>query len=566
MRLLCVSDFNLQSLASELSRPDEEPAVEPIDAPFGQVAQVLLDPGAPGWSEKPDVVLVWTRPEAAVEPWARARAGEAVTPEEVLEGVDAFADLLGRIEGRAATVLVPLWAVPADRRTFATSSLNDPTGPARLLARMNLRLLARLEGMPGFLALDAPAWLATVGAGAWSPKLWAMGKIPFTNELFREAAAGIKAALRGIAGRSRKLVVVDLDDTLWGGIVGDDGMEGLRLGGHDPVGEAYADFQRALKGLTRRGIALGIVSKNEEETALRAIREHPEMVLSLEDFAGWRINWQDKAANVADLVADINVGLDSVVFLDDNPVERGRVAEALPDVLVPEMPADPSGYVATLEGLRCFDPPSLSAEDRKRASMYAAERERKSTRASVEDLDSWLGTLGTVVTVELLGPENLTRSAQLLNKTNQMNMSTRRLPEPELVKWAAEPGRRFWAFRVRDKHGDLGLTGLLSLEADAGHARIVDFVLSCRVMGRRVEETMLAHAVAYAQAAGLATLTAEPVPTEKNAPCRRFFRESALERGDDERVYHWDARREFPVPGSAGAGHGRGVAAPPSQV
>jgi len=550
MRLLCVSDFNLQSLAAELARPGDEPAVEPIDAPFGQVAQLLLDPAAPGWAESPDVVLVWTRPEAVVESWARACAGEPVSPEDVLADVDAFVDLLGRIEGRAATVLVPLWAAPANRRTFATSSLNDPSGPARLLARMNLRLLERLDGMPGFLALDAPAWLATVGAGAWSPKMWAMGKIPFGNDLFREAAAAIKAALRGVTGRSRKLVILDLDDTLWGGIVGDDGMEGLRLGGHDPVGEAYADFQRALKALTRRGIALGIVSKNEEETALRAIREHPEMVLRLEDFAGWRINWQDKAANVADLAAEINVGLDSVVFLDDNPVERGRVAEALPDVLVPEMPRDPSGYVPTLEGLRCFDPPSLSEEDRERASMYTAERQRKTARTDIADLDSWLVTLGTVVTCEPLGPENLTRCAQLLNKTNQMNMTTRRLPEAELTKWVAEAGRRFWAFRVRDKHGDLGLTGLLSVEPDGNAARIVDFVLSCRVMGRRVEETMLAHAVAWAREAGLAEVTAEPVPTEKNAPCLRFFRESALERDEDERVYRWDAAREFPVPAS----------------
>src|SRR5262249_22447003 len=162
---------------------------------------------------------------------------------------------------------------------------------------------------------------------SFSPRLWYLGKIPYANEVFKEAARDVKSALRGLAGKARKLVIVDLDETLWGGIVGEDGWEHIKLGGHDPASEALADFQRELKALTRRGILLGIVSKNEEAVALAAIDKHPEMVLRRSDFTGWRINWGDKAANIVDLVNELNLGIDSVVFIDDNPSERARVRE-----------------------------------------------------------------------------------------------------------------------------------------------------------------------------------------------------------------------------------------------
>ena len=189
----------------------------------------------------------------------------------------------------------------------------------------------------------------------------------------------MKAALRAVRGQSRKVVICDLDDTLWGGIVGDAGWENLRLGGHDPVGEAFADFQRELKALTRRGIILAMVSKNTEAVALEAIEKHPEMQLRKDDFAAWRINWDDKAQNIADLMEELNLGLDSAVFLDDNPVERARISEALPEVLVPNLPRDKMLFASTLRKLNCFDSATVSSEDRKRAAFYNAERDRRTS-------------------------------------------------------------------------------------------------------------------------------------------------------------------------------------------
>ena len=205
--------------------------------------------------------------------------------------------------------------------------------------QINLRLLESLAGAPAIHPLWAEKWIQLAGPTAFNHRLWYLGKIPFSNEVFKVAARDLKAALRGLNGQAKKVVILDLDDTLWGGIVGDAGWEGLILGGHDPAGEALVDFQRELKALTRRGILLAIVSKNEESIAMEAIAKHPEMVLKLSDFAGWRINWKDKAENIIDLMAELNLGLDSAVFIDDNPVESARVREALPKVCVPEWPS-----------------------------------------------------------------------------------------------------------------------------------------------------------------------------------------------------------------------------------
>jgi FkbH-like protein len=293
---------------------------------------------------------------------------------------------------------------------------------------------------------------------------------------------------------------------------------------------------------------LGLVSKNEESTALEAIRKHPAMVLREEDFVAHRINWQDKARNVADLAAELNLGLQSVVFIDDNPVERARVREALPEVLVPEWPADALRYPQALLELDCFDIPSVTEEDLRRSEMYRTERARSAAQADVGSLDDWLMSLGTVVRAEPLGPATIVRATQLLNKTNQMNLSTRRMTEQELLAWSQEPGHALWTISVSDRFGHAGLTGLLSLDVDGETGRLVDYVLSCRVMGRKVEEAVLHVAVAEAARRGVRVLQARYVPTAKNAPCLGFLRQSDLrEQGD---VFEWDVAQSFPLPPS----------------
>jgi FkbH-like protein len=539
---LLISDFNIGNLAGYLRNSKDWPTVEPIITPYGQVAQTILSIDR----NDIDLALVWTRPEAVIPSFARLVDGDTSVGEETLAEVDAYVGLLQKLKDKVRFTFVATWTVSHDRRAFALTGMKNSIGIDNTLMKMNIRLADALERVPGFHVLNAQNWIGRAGKMAFNAKLWYMSKTPYGNEVFKEAATAVKSAIRGVTGRSKKLIVLDLDGVLWGGIVGEDGWQNLKLGGHDPVGEAFADFQRALQALSRCGIVLAIVSKNDESVALEAIRNHPEMVLQLNDFAGWRINWNDKAQNVADLISSLNLGADAVVFIDDNPVERARVLDALPSVTVPDWPTDVTQYKDALLGLPCFDMPALTDEDRRRTQMYVADRERATTMANVGSIDEWLNTLKTVVTRELLNDTNLARAAQLLNKTNQMNLSTRRMTDNEFLDWASHGQRRVWVFRVADKFGDLGLTGIVSLEPDGKKGQIVDFLLSCRVMGRRIEEAMLSTVVEYARALGLDQVWARYEPTAKNSPCLDYWKRSGFE--PQELCFYWNTHESYPVP------------------
>jgi FkbH-like protein len=538
-----ISDFTIDELANELRTADLHAGVGAQIAPFGQVTQTLMAPAPVGAA---DFAVVWTRPETAVPAFGRLMAFEPVDEATLRAEVDAFCALIERAAPGYRFMFVPTWTQPSWERGLGM--LDSRKGGANAaLARMNLQLMERLAATSNVFVLNAARWLASVGPAAVNAKAWYLGKMAIARPALAEAARDIRAALGALSGGPRKLLVLDLDDTLWGGIVGDVGWEGLRLGGLDGIGEAFVDFQKAVKDLKRRGVVLGIVSKNEESVALEAIRRHPAMVLKVEDFVGWRINWTDKARNILELTQALNLGLQSVVFIDDNPVERARVREALPEVYVPEWPKEEFLYTSALRNLRCFDAPALSREDLERTRMYEEESQREALRQQIGSIEEWLKTLGIKVTVAPISTATSTRAAQLLNKTNQLNLTTRRLTESELLAWAGRQEHRFWVVSVSDRMGDAGLTGLLGMEFQGDVATIVDFVLSCRVMGRRVEETMVHIAVTAAAQRGAAEVRAVYLPTAKNKPCLSFWQASGF-RNESDTTFTWPTERDYSLP------------------
>lgn len=523
LHAILISDFNLDIFSGYLGNDPESPSLVSHPAPFGQVFPTLLQP----WERDYDIALVWTQPEHVIPSFRKALDFEPFSMADVLREVDEFSKAISNIRERARFVFVPTWVLAPYQRG------HGGIGFAGTLAAMNQRLAENLDHIH---FLNAQRWFA--GRRAFSSKSWYMGKVPFSNEVFSEAARDVKASMRALLGQSRKLIIVDLDDTLWGGVVGDVGSENLRLGGHDFVGEAFVDFQKTLRAFRNRGILLGIVSKNEEQTALDAFK-HPEMALSLSDFAGWKINWSDKAKNISELAAELNIGLQSIVFIDDNPAERAWVQEALPEVLVPEWPSDVTLSRETLLALPCFDSVATTDEDRKRAEFYLTDRDRKVAAAKAPSHEEWLKSLDIKVKVSLLNKTNLQRTAQLLNKTNQMNLSTRRMTEAELWEWASSPDHKVWTFSVSDKFGDSGLVGIASMAASG---QVVDFILSCRVMGRTVEEAMLYFLINHAKK----TLSFLYQPTEKNKPCLDFLRRSGLVEAGH--TFTWNTTRTYPAP------------------
>lgn len=539
LRGVLIADFTIDEMANQLGHDGDPPALAAEVAPLGQVTQSLLQ------GPVADFAVVWTRPEAALQGFRRLLDFETVTVDELLAEVDAFCALLINGARRFKSIFVPTWMVAPWQRGLGAIDAREMSVDRAVLA-INRRLYEVLAPSRNVHVLPAQRWIGGAGRG-FTPKGWYLGKVAFHDEVLAEATRDVKAALRGLGGQARKLLIFDLDDTLWGGILGDVGWAGLQLGGHDAEGEAFVDLQRAAKALTRRGVVLGIVSKNEEAVAREAIGKHPEMVLHESDLVGWRINWNDKARNIVELAAELNLGLQSVVFIDDNPVERARVREALPEVLVPEWPADKLLGPSTLLGLRCFDAPSITREDAERTQLYGAETRRDALLRQVGSVDEWLKGLQVRVSAEPLGAANLARAAQLLNKTNQLNLSTRRLAEAELREWATREGRWLRAITVADRFGGAGLTGIVSLETNGKLGRIVDFVLSCRVMGRKVEETMLHLALSEAARRGLTEVEALYVPTTKNKPCLSFFQSSGMKSEPGGR-FVWSPAAPFPLP------------------
>ena len=541
---IIISDFNASILGRYIRSQLPNEDYEIREAPFGQVIPAMLD--SEYADSKDALALVWARAESVSLAFRNALDLEIVRAEDCLAEVDYFADTVLSFAAGLKHCFVAAFALPPDHYGYGMLEWRPGLGLTNLLAQLNIRLAEKLAVSPNVYLLDSDRWLKASASPAQS-KMWYAAKVPFANAVFQDAAADISTAISTLAGKSRRILLLDLDNTLWGGVVGETGWQGIRLGGHDYIGEAYKAFQAKLKSLTRRGVQLGFVSKNEEFVALEALDNHPEMVLRRDNIAGWRINWQDKAQNILDLLAELNLGMASAVFIDDNPVERDRIRSALPELLVPEWPEDPCLYAQALDRLRCFDTKTVTDEDRRRTSMYVADKARTALKAN--SMEDWLLQLGTRVSVESIGKSNLPRIEQLFNKTNQLNLSTRRLSGQEILDWASVEGREMFAVSVSDKFGDLGLTGIIAIECEAGEARLTDYILSCRVMGRKVEETIIHVAVECARKLSARKLVAIYLPTERNAPTLKVFKSSGLLESADHR-FSWDCSASFPIPAS----------------
>jgi FkbH-like protein len=534
-QVLLVGDTTLDPLARLLDRNPDAPKLRCSAAPYGQVYQILLDGSHPAWAYKPDDLVVWTAPQLTLPSVGKLMRFESVSHDEALREAEQFANAVLQAASRVSLVLVPTWILPSRERWIQMLSCKQGVGLANLLARANLVLAEKFTAQSNVVLLDANYWQTSLSRPAHDPRMYAVAKILYSQPMLEKAAAEIKSVLRGSLGLAKKVIVCDLDNTLWGGVVGDEGAHAIKLGAPDPVGECFHAFQSALKGLRARGILLAICSKNDEKFALSVIDDHPAMVLRKSDFVGWRINWKDKAENLVSLAEELNLGLDSFVFLDDSPQEREQVRQMLPQVYTPDLPVSPADLAPFVSSLDCFETPALGREDFERTEMYQAERGRREVVEMSGGVENWLRSLQIEVRVARVQRENLPRAAQLLNKTNQFNLRLRRMDEQSFWNWVEEPGNSAYVFSVSDRFGDFGLTGLATVSRQCQDAQIVDFVMSCRVMGKKVEEALLGYVFSQALADGAVRIMAPAFEGPRNAPAREFFAGKYL-RGDDTTI------------------------------
>lgn len=515
---------------------------------YGQIMQDALDPGSSINRAGCDAVLLAIDYRSLPIPTALAERGAAVAASL------AFIDLLRKEFRRncGAPCIVQTF-VPPPERLFGSFDRRVASSLRAILDAVNAALCAESNDN-GDMLLDVAALAETVGTAEWhSPEQWNLAKLPFAASCTPLYADHLGRLLGAIRGKARRCLILDLDNTLWGGVIGDDGMQGIRLAEGDAVGEAFRDVQRTALMLRDRGIVLAVSSKNTDAVARAVFREHPEMLLREQDIAIFQANWEDKASNIRAIANGLSLGLSSMVFLDDNPAERELVRRLLPEVAVPELPDDPALYARTLLAAGYFEAVAFSDEDRKRAGFYQSQAERVALAGKSDGLDSYIASLSMELSLAPFDASGRQRIAQLVNKSNQFNLTTHRYSEPDIAALERNPDVYTLQARLTDMFGDNGMICVVIAKvdgADRSDWTIDTWLMSCRVLGRRVEEAVLRDLVFAARARDIHRLVGLYRPTGRNALVRDHYAKLGFEEaGNDlDGTTRWtlDTRRELP--------------------
>jgi FkbH-like protein len=487
--------------------------IDAVLAGYGQAAQELLDPGSDFANQNLNCVLL------AFDYRALGLGSVLLRKEEADEAVSTAINYVSSMATgvrdiiKASCILQTL--VPPSDPVFGGLDARIPGSPRAMIESFNARLLQEVV-RENDLVVDTAFLASKVGLDHWNDaRGWHKAKLPASLDATPLYADHICRLLGAARGKARKCLVLDLDNTLWGGVIGDDGLDGIALGQNSAVGEAHVALQRFLLDLRRRGVILAVCSKNEDATARIPFRHHPEMVLKENHIAVFIANWSDKANNLREIAATLNIGTDSLVFLDDNPVERGQVRQVLPEVAVPELTEDPADYISLLANAGYFEAIGLSEEDLVRADFYQANAERVSLQ-KVGNLEEYLRTLQMVATISPFNAVGRVRIAQLINKSNQFNLTTRRYSESEVEAFENDPSKFCLQVRLADRFGDNGMISVIIFDKAPTEWSCDTWLMSCRVLGRRVEELVLATVAEAARSTGARRLTGTYIPTKKN--------------------------------------------------
>ena len=402
--------------------------------------------------------------------------------------------------------------------------------------KLNYLLMQGCQEAKNTFLIDLDALQTALGRSTFAdPKLYYVAKMPISLAALPAAAKLVVDVVRSLQGAVKKCLVLDLDNTLWGGVIGDDGLSGIQIG-ELGTGHAFSDFQRWLKELKNRGILLTVCSKNNEDTAKEPFEKHPEMVLRLEDFSMFVANWEDKARNIRTIQQALNIGMDSMVFLDDNPFERELVRTMIPEITVPELPEDPALYLQYLRGLDLFETASYSREDAGRTEQYREKAQRAAFEAAFQSYDDYLEALQMRASAAAFDPFHYPRIAQLTQRSNQFNLRTVRYTEAEIEALAQDDSRIGLYFTLKDKFGDHGLISVVVLEKQPEDTLFIsEWLMSCRVLKRGMEEFIVDKILSVAAQQGFRRVVGEYIPTPKNAMVKDLYEQLGFARLENGR-------------------------------
>ena len=525
--------------------------LEVVKADYDQVLQEAVDPHSEINRAKPDAVLVAL--DVRGYPMRAAPGDLAGTQAAVEEGIAFLQSIRSGFAQNSGAICIVQSLAPAPETLFGSLDRVVPGTPRDLAERFNRALADSIHGTQDIL-LDVAGLAATVGLADWhSPGQWNLAKLPFSDHLVPLYAEHVARIIGAMRGRSRRCLILDLDNTVWGGVIGDDGLEGIKVAQGDATGEAHLAVQRMALDLRERGVVLAVSSKNNDDVARSPFAKHPEMLLKETHFAVFQANWNDKATNIKAIADELALGLESMVFLDDNPVERGLVRQMLPQVAVPELPEDPALYARTLAAAGYFEAVAFSDEDRKRAAMYDENAKRVQLQRQVGDVQAYLASLEMVITFQPFDATGRARISQLINKSNQFNLTTKRYTEADVAAAQDAPGTFTLQIRLVDRFGDNGMISVIICREVPGATWEIDtWLMSCRVLGRNVESMVLREILAEARAAGMQRVVGIYIPTDRNGMVKEHYAKlgftliQELPGGET----HWEMPADTDIPAS----------------
>jgi FkbH-like protein len=507
------TDFIIPPLIASAARHGF--ALECVRSNYDQSVQEALSPDSAVNAARPDAVVIAIDYRALplrCQPGSRSDADRAV--ESSLGYIES---MRSGIRSHSQAVCIIQTLAPPPERLFGSLDRSLPGTPLNVIGRINEALAASVP-QTGDILLDVAGLAEAVGLSEWhSPVQWNVARVPFSTTYLPLYADHVARVIASLRGKSRKCLVLDLDNTVWGGVVGDDGIEGIQIAQGDATGEAYRSVQQFALQLRERGIVLAVSSKNHDEVARLPFQKHPEMLLREEHVAVFQANWNDKATNIQAIADELSLGLDAMVLLDDNPVERGLVRQFLPQVAVPELPDDPALYVSTLAAAGYFESVTFSREDLLRAGYYQDNARRVSLQKQAGDVEAYLESLSMEITFQPFDSTGRSRIAQLINKSNQFNLTTRRYTENDVENMERDADCFTLQVRLSDSFGDNGMVSVVICRLAAADTWAFDtWLMSCRVLGRRVENKVLLEVMEHARRQGIRKLLGVYLPTGKN--------------------------------------------------
>ena len=485
------------------------------------------------WNFRPDVAFIHTT-WRNVSQFPELMETEEQVEQRVQQEVARFDALWTKIHADLNALVIQNNFDLPHLRPLGNLEGSEISARTHFLARLNAEFAQHARQQSWLMVNDIHSLSAQVGLSTWhADTYWYNFHMAVSPTATVTLAQNVAGVIKAAYGKSKKCLVLDLDNTLWGGVIGDDGVQNLILGRDHPLGEAFLDFQRYVKNLQRRGILLAICSKNDIENA-KAGFSHPDSILTLDDFSAFKANWKPKPENLREIAAELNIGLDSLVFVDDNPAERALVSEQLPEVATPEIGSHVARYAQALEAERYFEVSKIVGDDLNRATYYSSNAQRTAAQAAFVDYGEFLESLEMTAEIAPFSAVYLERITQLINKTNQFNLTTRRYTGAEVDAIAQDPGYIALYGRLVDRFGDNGLVSVLIGRIKEDKVEIDLWLMSCRVLNREMELAMFDALLEKCRERGIREIRGLYIPSKKNGMVADLYRTLGFAAGERE--------------------------------